>query len=85
MSYNFIDITTNDFRKNFSAYVRLLEQDPNSGIIIRRYNKPVGLFIPMSDQAEAYVPDAPENTENLKNQGKCESSFDLLSLFKGLG
>jgi len=81
MSKNFIDVTTNEFRKNFSSYVRLLETDPDCGIIIRRYNKPVGLFISMSEQTQTYVP---KNAENIKNTNECESSFDLLSLIKGL-
>ncbi len=41
---NYISTTTHDFKTNFSEYVRLLEECDNSGLIIYRYNQPVGLF-----------------------------------------
>lgn len=79
MSQNFIDTTMHDFKTNFSAYVRLLEEDPRAAIIVHRYNKPVGLFLPMSAETSDAV-----STGDEENTQKCDPGFDLSFLINSL-
>ena len=50
MSKNFIDTTTHDFKTHFSEYVRLVSEVPDCTIIIKKYNKPIGMFTAFDDQ-----------------------------------
>lgn len=52
MSKNTIYTTTHDFKTHFSEYVRLLEGDPDAAIIVQRYNKTIGIFIPAKNEDE---------------------------------
>jgi len=47
---DYIHTTIHDFKTNFSHYVRMIEQHRAQAIIVKRYNKEVGLFIPYKKQ-----------------------------------
>jgi len=47
MSQKFIDITSQDFKTHFAQYVRLLEKQPDTALIIHKYKKPIGIFAPI--------------------------------------
>ncbi len=46
---NFIHTTIHDFKTNISRYIRLTEEGQYDGVIIKRYSKPVGLFVPLEE------------------------------------
>lgn len=43
----YIYTTMHEFKSNIAKYVRILENPEYRGVIVKRYNKPVGVFIPM--------------------------------------
>lgn len=49
---NYIKTTTHDFKTHFSEYVRLLQENPDSALIIYKYKKPLGFFMPISKELE---------------------------------
>ena len=44
---NFIEITSQDFKTHFAQYVRLLEEQPSTALMIYKYKKPIGIFAPI--------------------------------------
>ena len=43
----FIETTMHDFKSNIAKYIRILDQGRFEGVVVKRYNEPVGLFVPM--------------------------------------
>ena len=42
----YLHTTMHDFKTNFSRYLRAIERGEFRGIIVKRYNKKIGAFIP---------------------------------------
>lgn len=43
----FIHTTMHDFKSNISKYIRVLQRGVYDGVIVKRYNEPMGLFVLM--------------------------------------
>lgn len=50
MAHDYIDTTTQDFKTHFAEYVRLLQENPNTIITVKKYNEPIGIFIPFKKE-----------------------------------
>lgn len=42
----FLEVTTHKFKSNIAHYIRLCEMGKYKGVILMRYNRRVGVFIP---------------------------------------
>ena len=43
----FIHTTMHDFKSNIAKYTRILNRGDYKGVIVKRYNEPLGLYLPM--------------------------------------
>lgn len=46
--FNYIHVTTHDFKTNLSRYLRMLERGDCRAIIVQRHATPVGMLVPMT-------------------------------------
>ena len=49
---NYIHASIHDFKTNISRYLRYLESGAYRGIVVKRHNTPVGMFVPFKTGRE---------------------------------
>lgn len=49
----YLNANTHDFKTNIAKYIRQLELGLHKGIILKRYDKPVGIFMLLPEAAAA--------------------------------
>lgn len=49
---NYIHATIHDFKTNISRYLRYLESGAYRGIVVKRHNTPVGMFVPFKTSGD---------------------------------
>ncbi len=55
----FIHTTMHDFKSNIAKYTRILNRGDYKGVIVKRYNEPLGLYLPMDAPKEKPKPKDP--------------------------
>ncbi len=61
------ETTIHEFKSNIARYIRALEEGRHKGIIVKRYDRPVGLFmhyVPLTDEQRAHK----KQQDALKNE-----------------
>lgn len=43
---HYLECTIHDLKTNISRYLRLLEDGHYRALVVKRYNRPVGMFVP---------------------------------------
>ena len=51
----YVSASIHEFKSNISAYIRALEAGRYKAVIVKRYEEPVGLFIPYKAAVEKWV------------------------------
>lgn len=44
---DYIETTIHKFKTHFSTYIKMLEDGHARGIVVKRYDTPVGMFVPL--------------------------------------
>jgi len=47
MKNDYLECTIHNFKTHVSRYIRMLEEGQYKAMLIKRHNKPVGLFVPV--------------------------------------
>ncbi len=47
---DYIHTSIHDFKSNIAKYIRVIHSGRYKGIIVKRYNEPVGLFVPLESK-----------------------------------
>ena len=59
----YIYATIHDFKTNISRYIRLLDSGRYRAVVVKRYNKPVGMFLSVEHLSRPHEQNMPENVD----------------------